>query len=403
MPKFFYKLVSTKNEIVEGEIQAISKSRAIKDLTEDGSTMLLIRRDPNSLLYRRLNLPAFGFSPLERILFFRNLALMIDAGVSVVNALHVLQNQIKSSGVRRAVGEMAGEVEQGQKFSAAMKKHPKYFAAYLSELVAVGEHSGELTEILRRISLNLQRNYELRRKIVSSITYPVIIIIVMIAVVTGLITFVLPKIADLYHELDAPLPVISSGLLTFGNFVRSQPFVILAIVVGLIALGLLMRANNKGRKILHRIIFRIPIFGELIKEYNLARLFRGLKMLLASGLSLVESVKIARKTLKNEVYLQALGEIYPVLLHGTTLTETLEHYPNLFPGEAQRIVEVGEQTGNVENSFEHIMKHYEEMVDHKTQVMASIIEPVLMVAIGLVVGGIALSIFLPIYQVSSII
>jgi type IV pilus assembly protein PilC len=159
---------------------------------------------------------------------------------------------------------------------------------------------------------------------------------------------------------------------------------------------------KKSRYVLHYLILKVPVFGELALEFNLARFFRALETLFCSGVSLVKSVDIAKKTLKNDVYQRALDEAHPMLLHGSPLTEVLKTHPNLFPLQTQRIVEVGERTGKLEEIFKRITGYYERALRHKTQMLASLIEPILILLIGIIVGGIAISVFLPIYQLSSI-
>lgn len=400
MATFTYKLVTKENKLSGGVISAFSKARAKETLSKNGSTIIFIAHDKTSSpFYKELSV-SFGFKKIEKIFFFRNLATMISAGLSLATALEILVEQMKNKGVKKAIMAMSGEVKNGKKLSESMKKHPKYFSDYLVESIAVGEITGKLSDTMDRISTDLERDYELSKKVQGALAYPVIVIVVMVAVIIAVSTMILPQIAKLFEELNAPLPLITKVLLNTTVFMKSHPYFISLSLFGIITLFYFIYKSRRGRYAVHRAFLKLPIFGELIKEFNLARFFRALESLMMSGVSLVRSVDIAKKTLKNDVFKKTLETIHPVLLHGSPLSEVLKPFPHLFPMQTRRIVEVGEKTGKLEEVFLRINAHYERAVQHKTHVMASLIEPFLIVAIAVVVGGLAVSVFMPIYQVA---
>lgn len=403
MPTYFYKLVTKEDKVQEGSLKAFSKRGAHRALTREGATMLSIRSERPSLLRHDLALPVFGFSQLEKIAFFRNLSMMTSVGLSLVEALRVLKKQVKSKGVQNAFDTMAGDVENGQRLSSAMAKFPKYFSLFLVETVSMSELAGQLSENLDRISLDMEKDYELQRKVISAMAYPIIVIIVMIVVVIGLVLYVLPEIGKLFDELKAPMPLPTKILLTTSTFVLTHPLPVVAALLAIILFFLIGRKQKNVHYAMHYLVLRVPVFGTLLKEYNLVLFFRALESLLKSGVSLVQSVDVAQKTLKNAVYQKKLDGISPILLHGVPLSDALEPLPFLFPLQTQKIISVGEQTGKLEEMFGRITAHYERSVDHKTSMITVLLEPVLMVVIGIAVGGLALSIFLPIYQISTVI
>jgi len=403
MGTYTYKLVTQENHIREGTISAFSKRAAEKRLTNDGSIVILISRDKNSLLGKNVALPMSGFSAMERILFFRNLAMMISAGLSMVEGLDVAADQVKSGNVKKSIRAMAHDIENGQKLSVAMSKFPKHFSRFLVETINVGEITGRLSETMDRIATDLEKDYELKRKVIGAMAYPIVVIFVMIIVATGLIVYVLPEIAKLFEELEAPLPLITRVLFSWSVFIGHHPFV----VVGFSGLTILFifwfLKLKRGRYMAHYALLRLPLFGPLIKEYNLALFFRAVEALLISEVSLVQAVRVAQSTVKNDVFRKAIDGIPPILLHGVALSEALEPFPFLFPSQTRKVIGVGERTGRLEEMFRRITLHYEQSVDHKTKMLMTLIEPILMVTIGIVVGGIAVSIFLPIYNVATII
>lgn len=404
MPKFAYKIVTKENKIVEGALPAVSEAAARKTLETDGFTVISLSRDKEKSIFRReLVLPGFAFAKPDQILFYRNCATMISAGLSIVEALKVLEEQQRSSKVKAAIETIIREIENGQRLSSAMKKFPKYFSDYIVETINVGEVTGRLADTIDRISVDLEHDYELTRKVRGAMAYPIVVIVVLLLVVVGLTSFVLPKVADLFEELHAELPLPTRILLGGSAFVRDNPLIIAGILAAAVISLYAAWRNKKGRHIIHFVFLKLPIFGDLAREFNLARFFRGLESLFVSGVSLVRSVEISKKTLRNDVYRDALDRMHPSLMQGTPLTQVLEPHPFLFPTQTRRMVGVGERTGKLDEIFVRITAYYERSLNHKTQMLASLIEPVLIVVIGVVVGGLAISVFMPIYQASDFI
>lgn len=404
MPKFKYKKVTKGNVVMQGTISAAFKRRAGASIKKDGSTVLWLERERDQLLRKEISIPGFNkFSKLERIIFFRNLATMLGVGVSISKALRTLQEQARKRAIRNILGDIVHDVENGRPLSSAMEKFPAHFSDYIVETIRVGEISGRLSETLERIALTLERDYEISRKVISAIAYPVVVIFVMVFVVTGLIVYVLPKISELFVDLHSEPPLLTRVLLGLGRFIGEYPWHLAGgILLLFLAVALFVR-TRRGKYIFHYAILRLPFFGELIKEFNLIRFFRALDALFGSGISLVKSVEVGGKTLKNVVYKRAVSSMKPVLLHGIHLTDALKSHPSLFPLQVQRIIEVGEETGKIDETFTHLTNYYERMVNHKIQIMNTMIEPVLMLVVGVIVGGIALSVFLPIYQVANVL
>ena len=398
MPKFTYKLVNKKDKVIGGSITARSKAQALKKINQDGSTVLFVIPDKDPRLSRKILSLGSGFSTTNKILFFRNLAAMIASNVSVVDALRVFQEQERSKQMKKVITAMVRDIENGAKLSDAMKKNPRYFSEYIIGTVDIGELSGRLVETLDRISEDLQYEYDLKKTVQASLAYPAVVLCSMTVVLITMMVYVLPKIADLFRELDAELPFITKVLISISTFIRMHPFILAGSIMGIFVLLLLSLKTKKGRFIISYMNLRMPVFGSLIKETNLALFFRTLEALFSSGISLVHSIDIAKKTVKNELYKKSLEAIKPILVHGTKLSDALKPFPFLFPLQIQRIVEVGEQSGKLEESFKRLNMYYDRNVRHKTKTLTSLIEPVILIVVGISVGIIALSIFLPIYE-----
>ena len=339
----------------------------------------------------------------EKIIFFRNLSVMIHAGVSVLYALESLEQQVTKSAVREALRQVSEDIKNGQRLTVAFSRHPRLFPSIVFETIGVGESTGGLGKALERIASNIEYSYELRRRVLGALTYPFIVLLVLIIVVTGLVWFVLPKLSQLYSDLDATLPLFTRILLNSAQLLRDGWWL---IIVGLIIGAMISWLSYKNKVLrykIHRVVLRVPIFGQLVADTTVAQFFRHLETLLASGIPLVHGMQVANRTIGHLVYKNAVEDIRESLLTGTTFSQALKKHPELFSAQLVLIIEVGERSGKLANSTEHIIKYYERSISNKTQMLSSLLEPVLMIVIGVVIGGLALAIMLPIYQVSSLI
>lgn len=400
MPKYHYKTVDKDNGVHAGVVSALTKAHARAKIRKGGHTVLFVVPEKNSYLMKEFSISR-RFSKMERIIFFRNLAAMIASGLVMTSSLEVLEEQAKKGGVKGMIREMQDDIRNGKRLSDAMRKHPGQFSEYLVETIAVGEISGKLSETVDRLASNLEYDYELTRKVQGALAYPIIVVFVVFGALGVIAVFVLPKIADLYKELNLPLPVITATILGASAFLTRHPLVLAAGFIALVAALIFIWKNKKGKHLIHVLFLKVPVFGEMIKELNLAKFFRSLESLMGSGLSLAKSADVSKKVLGNIAYRKAIDEVYPVLIYGSQLSEALRPFPKLFPSQARKMIEVGEKTGRLEDIFLRISGYYDRSVRHKTQILTSLIEPILIVLIGAVVGGIAISVFVPIYQLSN--
>ena len=402
MAKFYYKVLNKDSKIEEGTISALFKGFAEKQLKKQGSTPIIII--PEKITFFGKGVSFFsGFTPSEKINFFRNLAAMNSAGVSIVESLEILSEQVKSKKLKKTILEISQSIKNGQKISKAMAEHPGYFSDFFIETVNMGEVSGRLTETFDRIADDLEKDDELRKKVKGALAYPIVVISLMIVIAIALMIFLLPNIEQLFLEIGAPIPFLTKVLIDTGHFIKEKPWLVLAVLIGLIALIFLTIRNKKGRYFFHSLALKIPVFGGLIKDYNLVLFFRSLESLVKSGVSIVYAVDIAKKTMTNDVYKKAIETAQPALLHGVPFTDALRAYPQLFPLQTQKIIEVGEKVGQMEETLKRTTRFYEREVDHKTKMIIVLVEPVLMVALGIIVGLLALSVFMPLYQLADVI
>lgn len=397
MPKYYYKLLTKNNQVKDGYITAVSKKSAEKKLTRDGSMVVSLTNEYPSFLQRSFSFSRAGFSATEKINFFHNLYTMSGAGISIVESLEVAGDQLKNKKLKMAISTMVQDTRNGQKLSKSMAKFPQYFSEYLIETINMGELSGRLTEIFSRIAIDLEKDEEIRRKVQGALMYPMIVITLMILAASILVIYVLPGIKEIYAQFNAPLPLPTKLLLSTSVFLKENIIFLPGVIIGIVVLFLIFLKNKKLRYVMHYFTLKIPIFGNFIKDYNLVLFFRSLKSLIESGVSIVDAVRVAKNTTKNDVYKKTLNKVEPILFHGVSFADTLLPYPFLFSTQTQKILKIGEQAGKMDETLGRIAEYYERSVDYKNRMMLVIIEPVLLVILGVVVGGLALSIFLPLY------
>jgi len=397
MPNFQYKIVTKDNQVKSGVISSLFKFNARRSLTRDGSSVLLLSGEKP--LGLQMDLPFLsGFSLSEKIYFFRNLATMIDSGISIVESLEIISEQVKGRGIKKAILKMAEDVRNGNKLSDAMRKFPKYFPQYIVENVNMGIVAGRLNETLDRISNDLEKDDELKKKVKGALAYPAIVVLVMVVVLFVFMFYILPEVAKLFADIEAGLPLPTRILLFAKNFMEANPFLIPGIILAVALLFILGLKFQKTRYFLHYIILKLPIFGELIKDYNLVMFFRSMESLSRSGVPIISTIEIARSTTNNEVYKKALDRAKPLLLQGVPLSDSLSPFPLLFSKQTRKIIMVGERSGKMDDSFYRVSQYYLRAVDHRTRMLTVLIEPILMLVLGGLVGLLALSLFLPLYS-----
>jgi type IV pilus assembly protein PilC len=402
MATYLYRLISTESKICEGTAEGTFGFLVKKQLEKDGSTVLFITKE-KKFFKTQISLPFLDrVSTYEKILFFRNFSMMLDSGVSISTSLHTLKKQFKSLSVQKIMSTIAREVENGNRLSRAMEKYPRIFPLHVTKTIEVGEQSGSLSQTLSKISDDIEKNYELKRKVGSAIAYPVIILLFMLSTALLLVIFVLPQLMNLYGDLGAQPPWITRWLSHVGSFALVHPILLFASALVIFATFWYLLRIKRARYMIHLFILHMPVIGNLVREYNIVRFTRALTTLLSSGITFINALDACKSTLNNEVYLQNIEKIYPVILHGGTFSSAIESLPFLFPEQLRQTIIVGENAGKMKECFRHNSVHYERSVNYQTQMLTTLIEPFLMLAVGLMVGLLAYSIFAPLYQVTTL-
>ncbi|MBI2450984.1 MAG: type II secretion system F family protein [Parcubacteria group bacterium] len=394
-----YTASDSQGILQEGEIEAASEEAVLDFIKRQG--WQAIRVAPKN----EAKIPFAGFifgrlSIDDKIVFTRHLATMLRAGIPIIEAIDILIADAEKPILAKIFSQIRYELQRGQPLSAAFEKFPKDFPLLFVSLVKAGEASGNLEQVFAELSSQMKSEYSLKRRVKSAMIYPSILIIMAFGVLTLMFTVVLPRLTKTFKETGVKLPAITQVLVNISDFITAYPLYIAIFVIGLIFSAVLVWRSSAGKKFLYeKIFFHLPVASDLIKKVSLARSTRVLATLLKSAVPFLDSLRITADTIGNDLYKSAyLKSAESGVARGITLAAMLKREPKLFPHLVTNMIGVGERSGNLEEILVSLSEFYEEEVDNSLKNLVSLIEPVLLLVIGLIIGGIAVSIIVPIYQ-----
>jgi type IV pilus assembly protein PilC len=395
MPVFTYKGTNRAGTSVAGEMSASNKTELQSLLRRQQITPTRMSEKG-----KEFNLPTFGggVKAKELAIFTRQFSVMIDAGLPLVQCLEILASQQDNKTFQKVLTGVRGSVEGGSTLSAAMKQYPKVYDPLYSNMVEAGETGGILDTILQRLSTYIEKNVKLKAAVKSALIYPVGVLTIAGAVITLLLWKVVPIFATLFAGLGVDLPLPTKIVIGLSHFVGSI-FGFL-IVVGIVAavFGLkIWYGTPGGRYALDATVLRIPVIGILMRKIAVARFTRTLGTLISSGVPILEGLDITAKTSGNAVVERALNKVRKSLEEGKSLTEPLKE-SEVFPGMVTQMLAVGEQTGAMDAMLQKIADFYEDEVDVAVKDLLTALEPIMIVFLGLVVGGVVISMYLPLFS-----
>lgn len=399
MPVFEYTARSVSGQAERGSMLARDVAELELKLRERG--LVLTTSSVGHQKSKAGWLGRFQSVPMvQRIFFTQYLHVMIRAGFSIARALDTLAQQTTNKYFRTVIHELQHDVEAGMAFSKSLAKFPRVFGELYVNMVAAGEASGKLDEVLERLAQKMKKDHGLIAKVKGALTYPIIIVIVMFAVAILMTVIVIPKLTEIFVESGAELPIATRMLIAISNFLVQQGlFVVVGLVVLLIVLGRFAR-TKRGRTIFDSFFLHAPVMGPIIRKISLARFSRSLASLLQTNIPIIEAFAIISRTMGSVHYRQALEQTGSGLKSGSSIAKNLEQYPKLFPPLTRQMIAIGEESGSLDTIANELASFYEEEVDQTMSNLSSIIEPILMLVLGLGVAGMAIAVILPIYSLS---
>lgn len=342
----------------------------------------------------------FGGAGLtQQVLFTKHLAVMLGSGLTLTEALPV-SIESATGRMKLALRDVLRAVESGATLSSALGDHPHVFPVLLTNAVYAGERSGNLSTNLAAAARALEKERALIAKIKGALIYPATVLVATILLGLGLAFFVLPKITPLFRGLKVELPFTTRFLIAFADLIDRHGLLLFLAIFGGLALIIFLAKRRFTQPVTHSILLHLPGLKPIVRHTNLARFAGAMGLLLKSGVTINEALEITERTLSNYYYRQAIREVVTAVSQGTKIADNLEHFPNLFPPLLTRLIRVGEVSGKLEDTFFYLADFYESEVDSATKSLATSLEPILLLIIGLLVAGLALSIITPIYQIT---
>ncbi len=402
MPDYRYTAIGTDGASKQGVASAGSETELAETVRRQGSTLTsatpVAAAVPPTISWRdRLN----KIAVVDKVFFTENLRVMVHAGLPLGRALTTLGKQITNKYFRKVITGVRERVEGGVALSTALGEYNSIFPQLYVAMIAAGEGSGKLDEVLTRLAKQLKKDYALKAKIRNAMIYPTVVIVGIIAVAILMMVVVLPKITVAFTESNTPLPLPTRILMSASNFLIKHGVVVAAIVVGLIILLGWFRRTPNGRRLYDRALLRLPIAGKIIQKVGLANFTRSFSSLLSTDIPIVQTFTIIAKTMGNVLFRDALIKSGDRLKTGISVVKALEEYPRLFPPIVTQMIAIGEESGTLESVSAEIADFYEEDVDQTVANLSTILEPLIILILGLGVAGIALAVILPIYSLGS--
>ncbi|MCM8783321.1 MAG: type II secretion system F family protein [Candidatus Omnitrophica bacterium] len=405
MPKYFYRARDEQGKLIEKTTEAVSQEQLFKNLSASGYFVIDIE-EKEELIFKTQ--PSFSLNflkkvkPRDLIVFTRQLATMLHAGVAFLDALSTIGEQTENLKLKTVIKDITRLVKEGSLFSKALAKYPAIFNQLYTSMVEVGEATGTLEEVLNRIVFIMERDEETRAKIKSALTYPVIIIVIVIGVVGFLTTFVFPKFITIFQQAGITLPLPTQLLFMFSNLAKKLWILWLAVVF--IGLYLLKRYRKTeiGRYTTDKLMLSLPLMGNLIKKIVLSRFTRTLATLYASGVPILRSLEIVERGIPNSVLIKIIRKIHEDVREGKSLAKPMSQHKE-FPPMMVQMIAVGEETGSISDMLNEVSRSYETEVEYALKNLTTAIEPLLIVFMGVIVGFTALSLFLPMFDMMKMV
>jgi len=401
MITFAYQARDPQGKTVSGVTEAVNEDNAINVLMSRGLMVLSIQQKAVSRSASR----AGKVSDTDLVLFTRQLATMVDAGLPLVSALTALFEQAdprKQAGLRYVVGEVMARVQQGDTFNEAVGKHPKIFSRLYISMVKAGETGGMLSEILDRLAGFLEASARLRKKVKSAMTYPVIVVCIAIAITTFLIVKVVPIFGQIFADFGSKLPAPTQFLIDLSDFIRNNWYYLIGMIVG-VGYGVRSFLRTKvGTELWDRYKLKLPVFGPLVHKICMSRFARTFAQLIRSGVPILEVMEIVGETAGNTMVEKAIRTVSADVEKGDPLAAALTRQ-TIFPPMMLRMVSAGEATGKIDAMLEKMADFWDEEIEAMLDALTSLIEPFLIVFLGVVVGGIVIAMFLPIFKLNDIV
>ncbi|TWT09014.1 type II secretion system F family protein [Planomicrobium sp. CPCC 101079] len=395
MARFKYEGRDTK-KIRTGMMTADNRREAILKLRDEGIKVIEIREIETTVLQKEISIG----NPVKRdqfIMFLRQFSTLMRSGVTIVDTIRILSQQVESRALSKVLATVEDELRKGNALSDSLAKHPKIFEPLTVNLIKAGEMSGNIDESLDRLADHYEKAYQTRQKVISAMSYPLVVGFLAIGVVIFLLATIVPMFVDMFAGFGGELPLLTQVVMLASNWTVKYWYVLVLLVILLIVCVWAMKRNEKGKLALDTMLLRMPIFGKILKKSALARLTRTLSSLFSSSVPILQAMTMVEKVVGNEVMSKVVLASRDSLERGGSLTEPMRNHW-AFPPLIPHMISIGEQTGSLDHMLIKVAEFYEKEVEAETDRLKALIEPLMIVLLAALVGTIVLSIMLPMFE-----
>jgi type IV pilus assembly protein PilC len=393
---------TSRGLIESGEITANSKDEVINQLKRRNILPTLVKQKEKKVPFKGLNFGG-GVKDKDIVVFTRQFATMIDAGLPLVQALEILSTQVENKFLAKTLTTIKGDVESGSTYADALKKHPKAFTELYANMVAAGESGGILDTILNRLAAYIEKAMKLKKKVKGAMVYPIVVSSIAVLCIAVIMIFVVPTFAKMFSQMGGTLPLPTLLVIKISNFLAGIGGLLTGMTIVALAVGFKqIRKTEKGRSVTDRAFLRLPIFGILLRKVAVAKFTRTLGTLISSGVPILDGLEITAKTAGNKVIEYAVMDVRTAVSEGKTLAEPLMK-SKVFPPMVTHMIAVGETTGALDSMMNKIADFYDDEVDNAVSNLTAMMEPMLMVFLGGSVGFIVIAMYLPIFKLITLI
>jgi type IV pilus assembly protein PilC len=401
MPVYLWTGKNRKGETQKGEMEAANENAVRNHLTRLKITPVRIKKKPKDLL-ENVSFLQPGVKQNDVILFCRQFSTMIDAGLPIIQCLDILHSQQENPTFKKMLKSIKDNVESGSTLAEALKAYPRQFDDLFVNMVHAGEMGGILDTILRRLSTYMEKAANLKRKVKGAMTYPVVTLLIAVVVLAVILIFVIPVFQEMFADFGSELPVPTQIVVAMSDFAKAN---FLYVLVALILFGFAFRRfyrTEKGRAVVDRAVLRLPVFGDLLRKVAVAKFTRTMGTMLTSGVAILEALDIVGKTAGNKTIEEAIMKTRSGISEGRTMADPLTE-SGVFPSMVCQMISVGEATGALDAMLGKIADFYDEEVDQAVENLTALIEPFMLVFLGVTIGGLVVAMYLPIFKMAGAI
>jgi len=401
MPVYVWTGNSAKGDKKKGEMEAASEDAVRANLKRMKISIAKVKPKPKDL-FENVAFLQPRVKQHDIILFARQFSTMIDAGLPIIQCLEILYSQQENATFKKMLKSIKEQVESGATLAESLKKFPKHFDDLFVNMIAAGEAGGILDTILRRLSVYMEKAAKLKSQVKGAMTYPIVTLAIAGIVLIVILVFVIPVFEDMFKDFGSQLPAFTQMVIDASNFMKKN---IIGIIVGLVLFGIAFSRvlkTQKGREIFDDLILKLPVIGLLIRKVSVAKFTRTMGTMLSSGVAIMEALEIVAKTSGNKTIEKAIYTVRSDIAEGRTMADPLAE-SNVFPAMVCQMIAVGESTGALDAMLEKIAVFYDEEVDQAVENLTSLIEPFMLVFLGVTIGGLVIAMYLPIFKMAGAI